>query len=117
MKILAIIGYTALVEYNQRDGILVGCVLGIEDRITFHGATVTKLRRDFRDAIDHYLADCSARGRRSQKLYSGKMLLLVPPEVHARVAMSAEAQGNSLNQWAAEALARASRITLRRKHH
>ena len=101
-------GYAARVEYDPRDEIFVGRVLGIEDRITFHGTTVAKLRRDFHAAIDHYLADCASRGRRAQKPYSGKILLRVSPEVHARVATTAEAQGKSLNQWAAEVLARAS---------
>jgi len=40
-------GYTARIEYDPRDEIFVGRVLGIEDRITFHGATVSTLRRDF----------------------------------------------------------------------
>lgn len=101
-------GYVARVEYDPRDDVFVGRVLGIEDRITFHGATVAQLRRDFHAAIDHYLADCAARGRRTQKPYSGKILLRVSPEVHARAATIAEAQGKSLNQWAAEVLARAS---------
>ncbi len=101
-------GYTARVEYDPRDEIFVGRVLGIEDRITFQGATVAKLRRDFHAAIDHYLADCAARGRTPQKSYSGKILLRVAPEIHARAAMIAEEQGKSLNQWAAEVLARAN---------
>jgi predicted HicB family RNase H-like nuclease len=101
-------GYIARVEYDPRDDIFVGRVLGIEDRITFHGATVAVLRRDFRAAVNHYLADCAAQSRTPQKPYSGKMLLRVSPEVHARAAMRAEAQGKSLNQWAAEVLARAS---------
>ena len=101
-------GYTARVEYDPRDEIFVGRVLGIEDRITFHGATVATLRREFQAAIDHYVTDCTARGRAPQRPYSGKILLRVAPEVHARAAMTAEAQGKSLNQWAAEVLARAS---------
>ena len=101
-------GYTARVEYDPRDEIFVGRVLGIADRITFHGATVATLRREFQAAIDHYLADSAARGRAPQRTYSGKILLRVAPEVHARAAMTAEAQGKSHNQWAAEVLARAS---------
>jgi predicted HicB family RNase H-like nuclease len=65
-------GYTARIEYDPRDEIFVGRVLGIEDRITFHGATVGTLRRDFRAAIDHYLVDCAARTRAPQKPYSGE---------------------------------------------
>jgi predicted HicB family RNase H-like nuclease len=101
-------GYIARVECDPRDEIFVGRVLGIQDRITFRGAAVGSLRRAFRVAIDHYLADCAARGRSPQKPYSGKILLRVAPEVHARAAMTAEAQGKSLNQWVAEVLARAS---------
>ena len=100
-------GYAARVEYDPRDEIFVGRVLGIEDRITFHGAAVATLRREFRAAIDHYLADCAARGRAPQRPYSGKILLRVAPEVHAHAAMMAEAHGKSLNQWAAEILASA----------
>jgi len=101
-------GYTARVEYDPRDEVFVGRVLGVEDRITFHGTTVAALRREFQAAIEHYLADCTARGRAPQRPYSGKILLRVAPEVHARAAMTAEAQGKSLNQWAAEVLARAT---------
>ncbi len=101
-------GYTARVEFDPRDEIFVGRVLGIEDRITFHGETVAKLRAGFHTAIDHYMADSAAQGRTPQRPYSGKILLRLPPEVHARVAMIAEAKGKSLNQWAAEILARAS---------
>jgi predicted HicB family RNase H-like nuclease len=85
-------GYTARIEYDPRDEIFVGRVLGIEDRITFHGATVGTLRRDFRAAIDHYLVDCAARTRVPQKPYSGKILLRVAPDVHARAALTAQAQ-------------------------
>ena len=40
--------------------------------------------------------------------YSGKILLHVAPEVHARAALTAEAQGKSLNRRVAEGLARAN---------
>lgn len=101
-------GYTARIEFDPRDEIFVGRILGIEDRISFHGSTVASLRRDFHAAIDNYLADCAVTGRVPQKPYSGKILLRLPPEVHARAAMMAKAQGKSLNQWAAEVLGRAS---------
>ena len=37
--------------------------------------------------------------------YSGRVMLKISPEMHAEIAMKAEAHGKSLNQWAAEALA------------
>jgi predicted HicB family RNase H-like nuclease len=101
-------GYTARVEFDPRDEIFVGRVLGIDDNITFHGETVAELTADFQAAVAHYLADCAATGRTPHKPYSGRLMLRIPPEVHAHAAMRAEAQGKSLNQWAAEVLARAS---------
>jgi predicted HicB family RNase H-like nuclease len=100
-------GYAARVEFDPRDMIFVGTVLGIEDHITFHGDTVADLTADFYAAVDHYLEDCAATARKPQKPYSGRLMLRVPPDVHAHAAGMAEAHGKSLNQWAAEVLARA----------
>jgi predicted HicB family RNase H-like nuclease len=100
-------GYTARVEFDPRDNIFVGRVIGIPETITFHGETVTKLTKDFHAAVNHYIADCKATGRKPHKSYSGRLLLRLPPEVHAHAAMMAEAQGKSLNEWAAEVLSQA----------
>jgi len=37
-------GYTARVEFDERDDIFVGRVLGVRDIISFHAALVTELR-------------------------------------------------------------------------
>lgn len=88
---------TARVEFDPRDEIFVGRVLGIEDRITFHGETVAKLRAGFHSGIDHYLADCATQGRTPQRPYSGKILLRLPPRGacpcrHARRSQGQEPQ-------------------------
>ena len=36
--------YTARVEYDERDNIFVGRILGIRDMISFHGETVAELK-------------------------------------------------------------------------
>ncbi|MFC5473384.1 type II toxin-antitoxin system HicB family antitoxin [Paraherbaspirillum soli] len=100
--------YTARIEYDPRDNIFVGRVLGIADSISFHGETVTELTTDFHQAVDHYLADCKATGRQPEKPASGKLMLRIPPEVHAASAIAAQASGKSLNQWAAEVLKQAA---------
>lgn len=102
-------GYTARIEFDDRDNLLVGRVLGVRAIIGFHGETVEALRHDFESAIDFMLEDCAARGVSPQKPASGKLLLRVPPEVHAAALVTAQASGKSLNQWAAEALASAVR--------
>jgi predicted HicB family RNase H-like nuclease len=97
-------GYTARVEYDERDNIFVGRILGIRSIISFHGATVAELRAEFEKAVKEYLADCKKEGVPPEKQASGKLLLRVPPEVHGRALVAAQAAGKSLNQWATEIL-------------
>jgi predicted HicB family RNase H-like nuclease len=100
-------GYAARIEFDAEDEIFVGRLAGITDIVSFHGTTVEELKTSFQEAVDHYLAVSEKTGIPPQKPYSGKLMLRVPPEVHAHAAMMAEAHGMSLNQWAAKVLAEA----------
>lgn len=104
MNMMTYKGYTARIEFDERDNIFVGRVLGVKAIIGFHGETVADLRTDFEAAIDFMIEDCEIRGETPAKPYSGKLMLRLPPEVHAHAAMMAEVHGKSLNQWAAEVL-------------
>ena len=97
-------GYTARVEFDERDNVFVGRVLGIRTMISFHGETVAELRHEFEAALDDYVADCKQQGLKPEKPASGKLLLRVPPEVHGAALVAAQAAGKSLNQWATELL-------------
>jgi predicted HicB family RNase H-like nuclease len=97
-------GYTARLEYDERDNIFVGRVLGIRTMISFHGKTVAQLRKEFGRAVEDYIADCKGQRVRPEKPASGKILLRVPPEVHGAARVAAQASGKSLNQWATEVL-------------
>lgn len=101
-------GYAARIEYSDEDGCFIGHIAGIKDVIGFHAESVKELRAAFEEAVNDYLATCEKSGRAPQKPYSGRLMLRVPADVHARAAMMAEAHGMSLNQWAAEVLSRAS---------
>ena len=97
-------GYTARVEYDERDNIFVGRILGIRGIISFHGETVAELRAEFEHAVNDYLVECKKEGVAPEKPASGKLLLRVPPEIHGRALVAAQAAGKSLNQWATEVL-------------
>ena len=101
-------GYVARIDFDSRDEIFVGRILGISDVISFHADTVADLRKEFESAVDDYLADCAERGIKPEKTASGKLMLRIPPEVHSAAAIAAEAEGKSLNQWASEVLERAA---------
>jgi predicted HicB family RNase H-like nuclease len=86
-------GYMARIEFDPRDNIFMGKIIGIADGITFQGETVKELKADFQAAVDHYLADCAATNRTPLKAASG---------------------GKSLNQWAEEVLNKAGHVCLAR---
>jgi len=97
-------GYTARIEFDERDSIFVGRLLGIRSIISFHGETIAELRSEFQNAVDDYLSECSESGISPEKPASGKIMLRVPPEVHGAALVAAQASGKSLNQWATEVL-------------
>ncbi len=102
-------GYTARIEFDERDNLFVGRILGLRASISFHGKTVDELRKEFIAATEDYLADCRQQGVSPEKPASGKMMLRVPPEVHSAALIAAQATGKSLNQWAADILGNAAR--------
>ena len=101
-------GYAARIEYDERDDIFVGRVLGMRDIISFHASSVPELHEAFREALEDYLADCAERGITPEKPASGKVMLRIRPEVHAAASVAARAAGKSLNQWADEVFEQAA---------
>ena len=103
-------GYSARIEFDDADRIFVGHLAGIRDIVGFHGSSVDELEAAFHEAVDDYLAHCEKLGLPPNKPFSGRVLLRVPPEVHARVSAAAQVAGISLNQWATQALDEASHV-------
>ena len=101
-------GYAARIEYDERDDIFVGRVLGMRDIISFHASSVPELHEAFREALEDYLADCAEQGITPEKPASGKVMLRIRPEVHAAASSAARAAGKSLNQWADEVFEQAA---------
>jgi len=89
-------GYVAEINFDERDNIFWGKVLGLKDSVTFEGETVAGLVRDFHNAVDHYLADCEQTGRKPDKSYSGKLMPGVGS--HTSSATTAEPEDRSLSQ-------------------
>jgi len=101
-------GYVARIEFDERDDIFVGRLLGVRDIISFHADTVTGLRAEFHAAVEDYLSDCAEQGIAPEKPASGKVMLRIRPDIHAAAAIAARASGKSLNQWANDVFARAA---------
>ena len=101
-------GYSARVEFDADDRIFVGHIVGIRDIVGFHGASVDELEAAFCEAVDDYLAACKKLKQAPDKPYSGRVMLRLPPDLHARASAAAQVTGMSFNQWAARALEQAT---------
>ena len=108
MKSLTYKGYSARIEFDAEDRLFVGHLAGVRDIVGFHGRSVVELEAAFHEAVIDYLAACKKLGQSPNKPSSGRVMLRLPPEVHARASARAEAEGVSFNQWAATVLERAA---------
>src|SRR5215216_5186723 len=114
MNVLKYQGYAARVEFDADDDLLVGHIAGINDIVGFHGSTVDELKAAFVEAVRDYIDTCKRAGRAPEKPFSGKLMVQVRFEVHAKAALVAQLTGKSLAKWADEALEREARIELER---
>jgi predicted HicB family RNase H-like nuclease len=101
-------GYTARIEFDDQDNILIGRLIGVADDVSFHADNVSDLRKELELAVDHYLDYCKKTGKSPTRSASGKMALRLPPEIHQDAAIAAQAAGISLNQWLVGVIGRAT---------
>jgi len=104
MKTIEYKGYVAKIEFDEADQIFVGDVIGIEDIICFHSEDAKKIIPIFHDMVDGYIKTSKKRGIVPQKSFSGKFIVRVPPELHAKLTVLANAANKSLNTWLEEVL-------------
>ncbi len=60
-------GYTACIDYDDEDGLLIGRIAGIRDGVGFHAEDVAALRQAFTEAVDDYLDTCACIGKPPQR--------------------------------------------------
>ena len=101
-------GYSGHVEFDDEAGFFHGEVLDLKDVISFQGTSVEELEQAFRDSVDDYLAFCEERREEPDRLFSGRLMLRLPPELHRDVYVRAQREGKSLNQWISDKLAKAN---------
>ena len=105
MGLLRYKGYTGSVEYSEEERSFFGKVLGLRrDGIIYEGDSAKGIRKDFEEAIDHYLKHCEDLGVEPEKPYNGKFVLRMPPELHGQAAERAECLGKSMNEFINDAI-------------
>ena len=104
MSVMKIGDYAAIVELDESAGMFHGRIINIRDVVDFYSDTVEGLREEFEASLKVYLDFCREQGIEPPKPYSGKLMLRLGPELHARVATSAAADFISMNTWIIDAI-------------
>ncbi len=106
--ILKLEGFIADVDYQDGDGLMHGTTTNTHATLHFAGKDVDELKRAFAETIEDYRSWCKERGIEAEKGYSGTLSLRIDPDLHKRVAVRANAAGESSNQFIAEKLQEAT---------
>ena len=98
--------YVAKIDFDEDEAMLAGHVINTGYVITFYGASVEELRREFEASIKVYEQACHERGLTPEKPCSGNLRLRLDPDLHRRAEAAAAEQGRSLNAFIANAVGR-----------
>ncbi|MFN8490695.1 MAG: type II toxin-antitoxin system HicB family antitoxin [Caldilineaceae bacterium] len=104
MNMMTVDDYQAKIEYDAEIDMFRGEILGLNGGADFYGRTPEELRAEFRKSLAVFLEVCREKGMEPRRRYSGRFNLRIPPELHERLAIVAQAEGKSLNILAQEAL-------------
>ncbi|MCE7989027.1 MAG: type II toxin-antitoxin system HicB family antitoxin [Caldilinea sp. CFX5] len=106
MNLMTVDNHHAKIEYDAELDMFRGEILGLNGGADFYGHTPDELRAEFRKSLAVFLEVCREKGIEPYRSYSGRFNIRIPPQLHERVAIMAEAEGKSLNALAQEALQR-----------
>jgi predicted HicB family RNase H-like nuclease len=103
--------YSKFVEWSDEDQCFIGRCPGLFDG-GVHGADEAKVYKELCEAVEEWIELLHKDGAplpkaTSGKAYSGKFVLRVDAALHRRLALKAQAIGESLNNYCVKALTKA----------
>ena len=103
--------YLKVVEWSEEDGLSIGSAPPIIGQCC-HGDTEAKVLEQLVEIVEEWVEIFLRDGKplpapSAGKKFSGKFLVRVSPEIHQKAALKAQARGESLNQFVADAIASA----------
>jgi len=113
MNIMTIKGYQAVIAFDPEIQMFRGEFLGLNGGADFYAKDVDGLAREGEISLRTFLDACERRGLEPRKHFSGRFSLRVDPSIHEAAVTVAAAHGQSLNQWAAEAIRQAAMDDIR----
>lgn len=104
MNVMTVDDFNAKIEYDAETDLFRGEILGLTGGADFYGKNPKELRAEFKKSLEVFLEVCREKGIEPRRSYSGKFNLRIPPELHEKLAIVAQAEGKSINTLAQEAL-------------
>lgn len=108
MNIMTINGYQAVIAFDPDIQLFRGEFVGLNGGADFYAADVAGLKHEGEISLRVFLESCARRDIEPRKHFSGKFSLRIDPATHEAAAAAAAAHGQSLNQWATEAIRQAA---------
>ncbi len=108
MNTMTINGYQAVITFDPDLQMFRGEFVGLNGGADFYAEDVEGLKHEGEISLRVFLDACKRRGIEPRKHFSGKFSLRVDAATHEAAAIAAAAHGQSLNQWATEALRQAA---------
>jgi len=106
IDVLTYKGFIGSVHFSAQDDIFFGKIEGINDLITFEGDNVMELKNAFFYVVDEHIKDCERENIPVEKSYKGSFNLRLTPDLHRRAAITAKANGSTLNSFVKNAIER-----------
>jgi predicted HicB family RNase H-like nuclease len=110
MNTMTINGYQAVIAFDPEIQMFRGEFVGLNGGADFYATDVDGLRHEGEISLRLFLEACEKRGVEPRKHFSGKFSLRLDPATHEAAAIAAAAHGQSLNQWATEAIRQAALV-------
>jgi len=104
VNILKYKDYEGTAELDMDRHVCRGKILFINDLVTYEAASPSDLGKEFRLAVDDYIATCATLNREPQKPLKGQFNVRVPPPLHKAASLRAAMDNISLNDVMVRAL-------------
>ena len=100
-------GYYSAVHFDDEELLFYGKIDFIRALITYEATNACELKKAFEETVDDYLETCSHENITPEMSFKGSFNVRLGHELHRRVALAAEKEHISLNQFITTTLAHA----------